>query len=145
MLNCFHVYHRQNYIQNIITILIVRNTKGKIWYKNFLVKFENRTWQNTKWYGIIHNRKSAINNLLEVTIMWFVMYLASIVGVVFGCGMIVIDFWYIRFGFSFAMFVIGFVIALVSAYVNTKLTNWFSNTNCSLLVITGRDYFYKNI
>ena len=38
MLNCFHVYHRQNYIQNIITILIVRNTKGKIWYKNFIVK-----------------------------------------------------------------------------------------------------------
>ena len=55
--------------------------------------------------------------------MWFVMYLASIVGMVFGCGMIVIDFWYIRFGFSFAMFVIGLVIALVSAYVNTKLTN----------------------
>ena len=55
--------------------------------------------------------------------MWFVMYLASIVGVVFGCGMIVIDFWYIKFGFSFAMFVIGLVIALVSAYVNTKLTN----------------------
>ena len=65
--------------------------------------------------------------------MWFVMYLASIVGVVFGCGMIVIDFWYIKFGFSFAMFTIGLVIALVSAYVNTKLTNLFSNTNCSLL------------
>ena len=55
--------------------------------------------------------------------MWFVMYLASIVGVVFGCGMIVIDFWYIKFGFSFAMFIIGLVIALVSAYINTKLTN----------------------
>ena len=55
--------------------------------------------------------------------MWFVMYLASIVGVVFGCGMIVIDFWYIKFGFSFAMFTIGLVIALVSAYVNTKLTD----------------------
>ena len=55
--------------------------------------------------------------------MWFVMYLASIVGVVFGCGMIVLDFWDIKFGFSFAMFAIGFVIALVSAYVNTKLTD----------------------
>ena len=55
--------------------------------------------------------------------MWFVMYLASIVGVVFGCGMIVIDFWYIKLGFSFAMFAIGLVIALVSAYVNTKLTD----------------------
>ena len=55
--------------------------------------------------------------------MWFVMYLASIVGVVFGCGMIVIDFWYIKFGFSFGMFVVGAIIALVSAYVNTKLTN----------------------
>ena len=53
--------------------------------------------------------------------MWFVMYLASIVGVVFGCGMIVLDFWYIKFGFSFAMFAIGFVIALVSAYINVKL------------------------
>lgn len=55
--------------------------------------------------------------------MWFIMYLASIVGVVAGCGLIVIDFWYIKFGFSFAMFAIGFVIALVSAYVNTKLTD----------------------
>lgn len=51
------------------------------------------------------------------------MYLASIVGMVFGCGMIVIDFWYIRFGFSFAMFAIGLMIALVSAYVNVKLTD----------------------
>ena len=55
--------------------------------------------------------------------MWFVMYLASIVGVVFGCGMIVIDLWYIKFGFSFSVFAIGLVIALVSAYINTKLTN----------------------
>ena len=55
--------------------------------------------------------------------MWFVMYLASIVGVVFGCGMIVIDFWYIKFGFSFAMFAIGLMIALVSAYINAKLTD----------------------
>lgn len=67
--------------------------------------------------------KYEINNLLEVTIMWFIMYLASIIGVVFGCGMIVIDFWYIKFGFSFAVFAIGLVIALVSAYVNTKLTD----------------------
>jgi hypothetical protein len=55
--------------------------------------------------------------------MWFVMYLASIVGVVFGCGMIVIDFWYIRFGFSFAMFTVGLMIALVSSYINVKLTD----------------------
>lgn len=55
--------------------------------------------------------------------MWIVVYLASIVGMVFGCGMIVIDFWYIKFGFSFAIFAIGFVIALVSAYVNVKLTD----------------------
>ena len=55
--------------------------------------------------------------------MWFVMYLASIVGMVFGCGMIVLDFWYIKFGFSFAMFTVGLVIAFVSAYVNVKLTN----------------------
>ena len=55
--------------------------------------------------------------------MWFVMYLASIVGVVFGCGMIVIDFMYIKFGFSFAMFAIGLMIALVSSYVNVKLTD----------------------
>ena len=62
-------------------------------------------------------------NYLEVTVMWFVVYLASIVGMILGCGMIVIDFWYIKFGFSFAVFSIGFVIALVSAYVNTKLTD----------------------
>lgn len=55
--------------------------------------------------------------------MWVIMYLASIVGMVAGCGLIVIDFWYIKFGFSFAMFAIGLVIALVSAYVNTKLTD----------------------
>lgn len=55
--------------------------------------------------------------------MWFVMYLASIVGVVFGCGMIVIDFWYIRFGFSLAMFTVGLMIALVSSYINVKLTD----------------------
>lgn len=55
--------------------------------------------------------------------MWLVMYLASIVGVVFGCGMIVIDFWYIKFGFSFSVFTVGLVIALVSAYVNVKLTD----------------------
>lgn len=55
--------------------------------------------------------------------MWFIMYLFSIVGMVFGCGMIVIDFWYIKFGFSFSVFAIGLVIALVSAYVNTKLTD----------------------
>ena len=55
--------------------------------------------------------------------MWFVMYLASIVGVVFGCGMIVIDFWYIKFGFSLSVFTIGLVIALVSAYANAKLTD----------------------
>ena len=51
------------------------------------------------------------------------MYLVSIVGMVFGCGMIVLDFWYIKFGFSFSVFAIGFVIALVSAYVNIKLTD----------------------
>ena len=66
--------------------------------------------------------KHEINNL-EVTIMWFIMYLASIVGMVFGCGMVVIDFWYIKFGFSFSVFAIGFMIALVSSYINVKLTN----------------------
>lgn len=55
--------------------------------------------------------------------MWFVVYLASIVGMVAGCGLIVIDFWYIKFGFSFAVFTIGLVIALVSAYVNVKLSD----------------------
>lgn len=55
--------------------------------------------------------------------MWFIMYLFSIVGMVFGCGMIVIDFWYIKFGFSFAIFAIGLVIALVSSYINVKLTD----------------------
>lgn len=55
--------------------------------------------------------------------MWFIMYLASIVGVVIGCGLIVIDFWYIKFGFSFSVFIIGLVIALVSAYANAKLTD----------------------
>lgn len=31
------------YFDKIITIkIIITNTKGKIWYKNFLVKFENR-------------------------------------------------------------------------------------------------------
>lgn len=53
--------------------------------------------------------------------MWFIAYIASLIGLVFGAGLIVLDFWYIRFGFSFAMFTIGFVIALVSAYVNVKL------------------------
>lgn len=55
--------------------------------------------------------------------MWFVMYFASLVGLVFGAGLIVIDFWYIRFGFSFGMFAVGAIIALVSAYVNVKLTD----------------------
>ena len=55
--------------------------------------------------------------------MWFVMYFASLVGLIVGAGLIVIDFWYIRFGFSFAMFAVGLVIALVSAYVNAKLTD----------------------
>ena len=55
--------------------------------------------------------------------MWIVVYLASIVGMVFGCGMIVIDFWYIKFGFSFAVFAIGLVIALVSSYINVKLSD----------------------
>ena len=55
--------------------------------------------------------------------MWIVAYIASLIGLVFGAGLIVIDFWYIRFGFSFGMFVVGFFIALVSAYINTKLTN----------------------
>lgn len=55
--------------------------------------------------------------------MWFVVYLASLIGLVFGAGLIILDFMYIKFGFSFAMFAIGLVIALVSAYVNTKLTD----------------------
>lgn len=55
--------------------------------------------------------------------MWFVMYFASLVGLVFGAGLIVLDFMYIKFGFSFSVFAIGLVIALVSAYVNTKLTD----------------------
>lgn len=55
--------------------------------------------------------------------MWFIAYIASLIGLVFGAGLIVLDFWYIRFGFSFSVFAIGFVIALVSAYVNVKLTN----------------------
>lgn len=55
--------------------------------------------------------------------MWVIMYLASIVGMVAGCGLIVIDFWYIRFGFSFAMFAVGLMIALVSSYINVKLTD----------------------
>ena len=55
--------------------------------------------------------------------MWFVMYLASIVGMVFGGTLIILDFMYIRFGFSFTVFAIGLMIALVSAYVNVKLTD----------------------
>lgn len=55
--------------------------------------------------------------------MWIVVYLASIVGIVFGGTLIILDFMYIRFGFSFSVFTIGLVIALVSAYVNTKLTD----------------------
>lgn len=55
--------------------------------------------------------------------MWIIMYLASIVGIVFGGTLIILDFMYIRFGFSFTVFAIGLVIALVSAYVNTKLTD----------------------
>lgn len=55
--------------------------------------------------------------------MWFIAYIASLIGLVFGAGLIILDFMYIRFGFSFAIFAIGFVIALVSAYVNVKLTD----------------------
>lgn len=55
--------------------------------------------------------------------MWFIAYIASLIGMVFGASLIVIDFWYIKFGFSFAVFAIGLVIALVSSYVNVKLTN----------------------
>lgn len=55
--------------------------------------------------------------------MWFVAYIASLIGLVFGAGMVILDFMYIKFGFSFSVFAIGLVIALVSAYVNTKLTD----------------------
>lgn len=55
--------------------------------------------------------------------MWFIAYIVSLIGLVFGAGLIILDFMYIKFGFSFAMFAIGLVIALVSAYVNTKLTD----------------------
>lgn len=55
--------------------------------------------------------------------MWIVAYIASLIGLVFGGSLIVLDFMYIRFGFSFAIFAIGFVIALVSAYVNVKLSD----------------------
>ena len=55
--------------------------------------------------------------------MWIVAYIASLIGLVFGAGLIILDFWYIKFGFSFSVFAIGLVIALVSAYINTKLTN----------------------
>ena len=55
--------------------------------------------------------------------MWFIMYLASIVGMVIGCGLIVIDFWYIKFGFSFSVLAIGLMIALVSSYINVKLSD----------------------
>lgn len=55
--------------------------------------------------------------------MWIVVYLASIVGMVFGGTLVILDFMYIRFGFSFTVFAIGLVIALVSAYINTKLTD----------------------
>ena len=55
--------------------------------------------------------------------MWIVAYIASLIGLVFGAGLIVIDFWYIRFGFSFGMFVVGAIISLVSAYVNVKLSD----------------------
>lgn len=55
--------------------------------------------------------------------MWYVMYVLSLLGMVAGCGLIVLDFWYVRFGFSFALFAVGLVIALVGAYVNAKLTN----------------------
>ena len=55
--------------------------------------------------------------------MWIVAYIASIVGMVFGGTLIILDFMYIRFGFSFTVFAIGLVIALVSAYVNVKLSD----------------------
>lgn len=55
--------------------------------------------------------------------MWIVAYIASLIGLVFGGSLIVIDFWYIRFGFSFGIFALGAIIALVSAYVNTKLSD----------------------
>ena len=55
--------------------------------------------------------------------MWIVAYIASLTGLVFGSSLIILDFWYIKFGFSFSVFAIGFVIALVSAYVNVKLTD----------------------
>ena len=55
--------------------------------------------------------------------MWYVMYVLSLVGLVVGAGLIVLDFMYIRFGFSFGMFAVGAIIAIVSAYVNVKLTD----------------------
>lgn len=55
--------------------------------------------------------------------MWIVVYIASLIGLVFGGSLIILDFWYIKFGFSFAMFAIGLMIALVSSYINVKLTN----------------------
>lgn len=55
--------------------------------------------------------------------MWFIAYIASLLGLIVGAGLIVLDFWYIKFGFSFAMFAVGLIIALVSAYVNAKLTD----------------------
>lgn len=55
--------------------------------------------------------------------MWIVAYIASLIGLVFGSSLIILDFWYIKLGFSFSMFAVGFIIALVSAYVNVKLTD----------------------
>ena len=55
--------------------------------------------------------------------MWFIVYIASLLGMVAGAGLIVLDFMYIRFGFSFGMFAVGLVVAVVSAYVNVKLTD----------------------
>ena len=55
--------------------------------------------------------------------MWYIMYVLSLVGIFVGSGLIVLDFWYIKFGFSFMMFAVGLVVALASAYINAKLTD----------------------
>lgn len=55
--------------------------------------------------------------------MWYIEYVLSLVGMVVGAGLVVLDFWYIRFGFSFMMLAIGLAIAFVSSYINVKLTD----------------------
>lgn len=57
--------------------------------------------------------------------MWFIKYLASVVAMFVGAGLIVLNIWNAidGFGFNWPMFAVSLVIALVGAVAMTNMEN----------------------